>query len=168
MDEKTINDETMQRFLKVADLVDQHKEGYDLKFYEAVSLYHYFQQTKDVMELIRIAFNVGFYQGIGYQIDYAKKVAEEKEREEQEHREQRAKKNEQALISSLMKAKTEAEIKKIVNDFSLDKKDTEIASLTSSLMRATSEAERKGVIYAFMGIEIKQESKPKRGRKKSA
>ncbi len=110
MDEKTINDETIQRFLKVADLVDQHKEGYDLKFYEAVSLYHYFQQTKDVMELIRIAFNVGFYQGIGYQIDYARKLAEEEERKEQEQRKRHE--QEQAKRAEESQAKTKRGRKK--------------------------------------------------------
>ena len=62
------------------------------------------------MELIRIAFNVGFYQGIGYQIDYARKLAEEEERKEQEQRKRHE--QEQAKRAEESQAKTKRGRKK--------------------------------------------------------
>ena len=180
-------------FTKIADTVDEHKRGYDLNLLDVTALERFLLETGDTSELIRICYNVGFYRGIGYQMDFLKKQREEREEQEKiermnrerierERREQKAKQKEQEemkrreqeinsvqdLINALIKATTEAEIRALIEEFTNLNTEPELTALTNALMKAKTEAERKGAIYAFMNIETEPESKPKRGRKKKA
>ena len=93
MNEKKMNEGTIDYCRRIADLVDKHKGNYDLTLTDIVALKNYFAETKDVTELIRLVYNVGFYEGIGYQSAYAKQQ-EERVKEQEKKRAAQSEENE--------------------------------------------------------------------------